>query len=83
MNRKMRRFGIVATTLGSIGVLIFGLQLMQVMDDPKARTALLKWGFVLAAALGGGGVFALSLALSMGKAQRRAGQGLGHQDGMG
>lgn len=63
MDNRMRRFGIVATSIGSIGVIIFGLLLMQAMDDPKAGTALLKWGFILMALLGGLGVFALSFAL--------------------
>jgi hypothetical protein len=64
MERRMRQFGIVATIIGSIGVIIFGLLLMQVMDDPKARTAGLKWGFILMALLGGMGVYALSFSLS-------------------
>lgn len=64
MDRKMRRFGITATAVGIIGVIIFGALLMQVMDDPKARTAGLKWGFILMAALGGAGIFLLSMALS-------------------
>ena len=72
MNRSMRQFGIVGTILGSLGVLIFGALLLQVMDDPKAGTGLLKWGFILAAALGGCGVFALSLTLTKPKASRRA-----------
>jgi hypothetical protein len=63
MERRMLQFGIVATSIGSIGVIIFGLLLMQVMDDPKARTAALKWGFILTALRGGMGVYALSFAL--------------------
>lgn len=63
MDRRMRQFGIIATAIGSIGVVIFGLLLMQVMDDPKARTAGLKWGFILMSLLGGMGIFALSMAL--------------------
>jgi F0F1-type ATP synthase membrane subunit c/vacuolar-type H+-ATPase subunit K len=70
MERKMRQFGIVATSVGTIGVIIFGLLLVQVMDDPKARTALLKWGFILMALLGGMGVYALSFALSKPKRAR-------------
>lgn len=64
MERRMRQFGIGATIIGSVGVIIFGLLLMQVMDDPKARTAGLKWGFILMALLGGMGVYALSFSLS-------------------
>jgi lipid-A-disaccharide synthase-like uncharacterized protein len=63
MDRRMLQFGIVATSIGSMGVIIFGVLLMQVMDDPKARTAGLKWGFILMGLLGGMGVYALSFAL--------------------
>lgn len=73
MERRMRQFGIVATSIGSIGVIIFGLLLMQVMDDPKARTAALKWGFILMALLGGMGVYALSFSLSKPKRSEREG----------
>jgi hypothetical protein len=61
MDRRMRLFGIWGTTIGSLGVVIFGVLLLQVMDDPKARTAGLKWGFILMALLGGMGVFVLSM----------------------
>lgn len=70
MERRMLQFGIVATSIGSIGVIIFGLLLMQVMDDPKARTAALKWGFILTALLGGMGVYALSFALGKRKSRQ-------------
>jgi lipid-A-disaccharide synthase-like uncharacterized protein len=69
MEHKMRRIGAVMTGIGTVGVIIFGLLLMQVMDDPKARTAALKWGFILMALLGGMGVYVLSFALS--KPRRR------------
>jgi hypothetical protein len=64
----MRLFGIWGTAIGSLGVVVFGLLLMQVMDDPKARTAGLKWGFILMALLGGMGVFVLSMTLAKRKA---------------
>ncbi len=68
MDRRMRLFGIWGTAIGSLGVVVFGLLLMQVMDDPKARTAGLKWGFILMALLGGMGVFVLSMTLAKRKA---------------
>lgn len=72
MERRMRQFGIVATSIGTIGVVIFGFLLMQVMDDPKARTAAIKWGFILMALLGGMGVYALSFSLSKPRRSRGA-----------
>ncbi|MBS7789005.1 hypothetical protein KTR66_03305 [Roseococcus sp. SDR] len=71
MDRRMRLFGIWGTAIGSVGVIIFGLLLMQVMDDPKARTAGLKWGFILMALLGGMGVFVLSMVMTKRKLERR------------
>ena len=64
MDRRVRLFGIWGTAIGIMGVVIFGALLMQVMDDPKAHTAGLKWGFVLMALLGGMGIFVLSMMLS-------------------
>jgi hypothetical protein len=71
MDRRMRLFGIWGTAIGSVGVVIFGVLLMQVMDDPKARTAGLKWGFILMSLLGGMGVFVLSM--TQGKRKTPAG----------
>ena len=71
MDRRMRLFGIWGTAIGSLGVIIFGVLLMQGMDDPKARTAGLKWGFILMALLGGMGVFVLSMMLTKRKSERR------------
>lgn len=71
MDRRMRLFGIWGTAIGSLGVIVFGLLLVQVMDDPKARTAGLKWGFVLMSLLGGMGVFVLSMVLGKQKSAAR------------
>ena len=70
MDRRVRLFGIWGTAIGCVGVVVFGALLMQVMDDPKAHTAGLKWGFVLTALLGGMGIFVLSMMMS--KPKRRA-----------
>ncbi|MEI6159834.1 MAG: hypothetical protein WCP77_08375 [Roseococcus sp.] len=72
MNEKMRRFGIVAIALGGLGVAVFGVMLLQVMDDPKARTTGLAQGFLLAACIAGVGIFALSMALSARKPSRES-----------
>jgi hypothetical protein len=70
MNGKMRRFGMVAVTLGGLGVIILGTMLWQAMDDPKARTGGLGPGFLLFACIAGIGVFVLSMVRGPSKPSR-------------